>query len=571
VIEWASQFLGHAIANPALLLMAGGFLLAISPRQIHGAWLLAIPAAALVLLWQLPTGLHGQVSLFGFELTTLRVDGLSRIWATIFLIGSFLTGLYALHVRDRIQHVASLIYAGAAVGAVLAGDLVTLFIFWEATAISSVFLIWARRTVRAHIVGLRYLIIQVISGLLLMVGTIIHYRDTGSIAFNHIGLDVAGGWLIFIAFGIKAAFPLLHNWVQDAYPEATVTGTVVLSIYTTKLAIYSLARGYAGTELLITIGAVMTIFPIFFAVIENDLRRVLAYSLNNQLGFMVVGIGIGTNLALNGAAAHAFAHILYKGLLFMSMGAVLHRVGTIKASELGGLYKSMPWTTVFCIVGSMSISAFPLFSGFVTKSMILTAAADGHHWIAWLALLVASAGVLDHSGIKVPFFSFFAHDQGHRVKEAPLNMLLAMGATAFLCIGIGVYPAPLYAILPFEVDYSAYSTVHVITQLQLLMFAALAFIMLYRRGWYPAEIRGLNIDSDWLYRKLLPALAHQTRLGLAAARGGAQAGLGQLGTRGYGWLRSRYGATGVLSRTWNTGVMLVWVAVLLALYLVLYY
>ncbi|WP_423821262.1 Na(+)/H(+) antiporter subunit D [Salinisphaera sp. SPP-AMP-43] len=566
-----SDWLGNALVSPALMLMAGGFLLAATPRLIHAAWLLVLPVVALLLLWELPTGSHGQIELFGFDLTMLRVDGLSRIWATIFIIGSFLTGLYALHVNDRVQHVASLIYAGAAVGAVLAGDLVTLFVFWEATAISSVFLIWARRTVRAHIIGLRYLILQVISGLLLMVGTIIHYRVTGSTAFGHLGLDVAGGWLIFLAFGIKAAFPLLHNWVQDAYPESTVSGTVVLSIYTTKLAIYALARGFAGTEILITIGAVMTIFPIFFAVIENDLRRVLAYSLNNQLGFMVVGIGIGTPLALNGAAAHAFAHILYKGLLFMSMGAVLYRVGTVKASELGGLYKSMPFTAAFCIVGSMSISAFPLFSGFVTKSMILTAAAEQHHWIAWCALLVASAGVLDHSGIKVPFFSFFAHDAGYRVKEAPFNMLLAMAITAALCIGIGVYPAPLYAILPFDAPYSPYTTTHVVNQLQLLLFAALAFVVLFRSGLYPPEVRGINLDSDWLYRRALPAVVAGSRYGLMGLRDrmAGLVGSALLGARSR--LEQAFGGRGVLSRTWTTGVMLLWVTALLAAYLLIYY
>lgn len=566
-----SEWLGHAIASPALLLMAAGFALAATPRLTHAIWLLVVPVAALALLWVLPAGLHGQISLFGFDLTSLRVDGLSRIWATIFIIGSFLAGLYALHVDDRLQHAASLIYAGAAVGAVLAGDLVTLFIFWETTAISSVFLIWARRNVRAHIVGLRYLVIQVISGLLLMVGTIIHYRETGSTAFDHLGLEVAGGWLIFLAFGIKAAFPLLHNWVQDAYPESTPTGTVVLSVYTTKLAIYSLARGFAGTEILITIGAVMALFPIFYAVIENDLRRVLSYSLNNQLGFMVVGIGIGTPLAVNGAAAHAFAHILYKGLLFMSMGAVLHRVGTAKASELGGLYKSMPFTAAFCIVGSLSISAFPLFSGFVTKSMILSAAAENHHWIAWCALLVASAGVLDHSGIKVPFFSFFAHDAGYRVKEAPLNMLAAMAITAALCIGIGVYPAPLYAILPFDIAYSPYTAAHVVNQLQLLLFAALAFVVLFRSGLYPPEVRGLNIDSDWIYRRAVPATVSAMRLALMHLRnrvmGGSAAGI-DAARRGLG---KAFGARGVLSRTWPTGVMLLWVTALLAAYLLLYY
>ncbi|HET7313750.1 Na(+)/H(+) antiporter subunit D [Salinisphaera sp.] len=563
--------LGAAVASPALLLMAAGLMLAVTPRLVRAIWLLGVPVLALMLLWALPTGLHGQVSLFGFDLTMLRVDGLSRVWATIFIIGSFLAGLYALHLDDRLQHVASLIYASAAVGAVLAGDLVTLFIFWEVTAISSVFLIWARRRVRAHIIGLRYLIIQVISGLLLMVGAIVHHRATGSIAFGHLGLEAAGGWLIFLAFGIKAAFPLLHNWMQDAYPESTPTGTVVLSIYTTKLAIYALARGFAGTEILIAIGAVMTLFPIFYAVIENDLRRVLAYSLNNQLGFMVVGIGIGTPLAVNGAAAHAFAHILYKGLLLMSMGAVLYRVGTVKASELGGLYKSMPATAVFCIVGSMSISAFPLFSGFVTKSMILTAAAEQHHWIVWCVLLIASAGVLDHSGIKVPFFSFFAHDAGYRVKEAPANMLAAMAITAALCIGIGVYPAPLYAILPFDVDYSPYTAAHVINQLQLLLFAALAFVTLYRSGLYPPEVRGINIDTDWLYRRALPIVVAGSRRALLGGRkraiGAATIGLAGARQR----LEQAFGVRGVMARTWTTGVMLLWVTALLAAYLLLYY
>jgi multicomponent Na+:H+ antiporter subunit D len=342
---------------------------------------------------------------------------------------------------------------------------------------------------------------------------------------------------------------------------------VVLSAFTTKLAVYALARGFAGEDILITIGAVMTAFPIFFAVIENDLRRVLSYSLNNQLGFMVVGVGLGTELALNGAAAHAFAHILYKALLFMSMGAVLLRVGTVKASELGGLYKSMPWTTLFCIIGGMSISAFPLFSGFVTKSMILTAAAAEHQWLVWTVLLFASAGVLDHSGIKVPFFSFFYHDAGHRVKEAPWNMLLAMGVTAFLCIAIGVWPEPLYAILPFPVDYKPYTSYHIITQLQLLMFAALAFCVLIRKGWYPEEIRSTNLDFDWVYRRLLPAvvkklLAWMWRLD-SAVRAVAMKAVHAVIEK----VAQSHGPGGVMSRNLSTGTMVSWLSVFLALYL----
>jgi len=487
-------------------MIVAGVLAPIIPASIRGWALLFVPVGGFLYTLGLNVGDSSSIEALGYTLQLTRVDKLSLVWGYIFHIAAFLGMLYALHVKDQMQQISALIYAGAAVGAVFAGDLITLFVYWELTAISSVFLIWASRNEIAYKTGMRYLLIQVGSGVILLAGVILWYKQTGSLAFDHIGIETMAGKLIFIAFGIKCAFPLLHNWLQDSYPKATVTGTVILSAFTTKLAVYALARGFAGTEMLITIGAVMTAFPIFFAVIENDLRKVLAYSLNNQLGFMVVGIGVGTELSLNGTASHAFAHILYKALLFMSMGAVLFRTGTCKASELGGLYKSMPFTAVFCTIGAMSISAFPLFSGFVTKSMIMTAAAGEGHWIAWTVLLMASAGVMEHSGIKIPYFAFFAHDSGRRVKEAPWNMLLAMGITAFLCVYIGIYPEPLYAVLPFPVDYTPYTTAHVITQLQLLLFALLAFIVLIRTGWYPAEMPSLNLDTDWNYRRLLPCV-----------------------------------------------------------------
>ena len=425
--------------NPGLILILGAIPVVIMPHALRRIYLLILPLIGLFAVHNLTPGTVVTYETLGLTLELLRVDRLSMVWGYIFNIAAFLAMLFAFHERDTMQQVSALIYAGAAIAAVFAGDLVTLFVYWELTAISSVFLIWAARTERAYRTGMRYLIIQVGSGVILLAGVLLWYNDTGSIQFGHIGIETLAGKLILIAFGIKCAFPLLHNWLQDAYPEATVTGTVVLSAFTTKLAVYALARGYAGTEMLIYVGATMTAFPIFYAVIENDLRRVLAYSLNNQLGFMVVGIGIGTELSLNGTASHAFSHILYKALLFMSMGAVLYRTGTCKGSELGGLFKSMPFTTGFCIVGAASISAFPLFSGFVSKSMILLAVAEEHRWFVWGTLLFASAGVFHHSGIKIPYFAFFAHDSGHRVKEAPWNMLLAMAihrSCAFLLVFI---------------------------------------------------------------------------------------------------------------------------------------
>jgi len=437
------------------------------------------------------------------------------------------------------------------------------------SAIASALVVWAPGTRRAYRAGMRYLAVQLASGMLLAAGAALRWADTGSLAFGLMDLASPGGLPILLAFGIKCAFPLLHNWLQDAYPEASPTGTVVLSAFTTKLGIYALARCFPGTELLIWIGVTMTAFPIFYAVIENDLRRVLAYSMTNQLGFMVVGVGLGTEMALNGAVAHAFADILFKGLLFMSMGAVLLRTGTVKGSELGGLYKSMPWTTGFCIVGAASISAFPLFSGFVTKSMIMTAAAQQGHTLSWLVLLFASAGVFHHAGIKIPYFAFFAHDSGIRCREAPPNMLIAMGLAAALCVGIGTVPGVLYSVLPYAVDYVPYTATHVIDQLQLLVFSALAFAVLMRTGIYPPEMKSVNLDFDWTYRKLAPSLL----CGIAAAWSRAGQAIGQC-------LRSPLEAAagaivglhrpeGGMARTLSTGVTAFWAAVLLGAFLAL--
>ncbi len=539
--------------------------------SMRAALLLLVPVLAALQIWSLPEGNLYQVELLGQQLELMRVDKLSRVFGLIFCIAAFLGNLYAWHIKDTVQQIAAVLYSGSAIGAVFAGDLVTLFFYWEGTAIASVFLIWARRTEGAYHTGMRYLIIQITSGVILLAGTALLYRETGSIAFEQMTLGSLATWLIFLSFGMKCAFPFLHNWLQDSYPAATITGTVILSAFTTKLAVYALARGFAGTEMLIYIGAVMTLFPIFFAEIENDLRRVLAYSLNNQLGFMVVGIGVGTEMALNGTASHAFAHILYKALLFMSVGAVLLRTGTSKASELGGLCRTMPRTALFCLIGAASISAFPLFSGFVTKSLIMDETANEHYPIIWAILVFASAGVLSHSGIKIPYFTFFGHDSGLRPKEAPWNMQLAMGITAFLCIFIGVYPDPLYALLPYDVVYKPYTTNHVIAQLQLLCFALLAFAVLMRSGIHPPEIRAVNLDVDWIYRRLISVLYRPIAalIGLiwTAFSEAALKNLGQFQNLLYRWHSPETG----MARVRPTGAMVIWVAILLAVTLIASY
>lgn len=557
------------VTPPVLIFILGALALPLLPKgATRGLITLFIPIISGWLIWNAPAGLHAQSEIFGLDITLMRVDKLSTIFGLIFSLAAFLAALYAWHVRDAVQQVATLLYAGTAIGAVFAGDMISLFFYWEGTALASVFLIWARRTEGAYQTGMRYLIIQIGSGVILIAGVALHYQATGSIAFESLTGDgpqswPLGTWLIFMAFGVKCAFPLMHNWLQDSYPAATVTGTVALSAFTTKMAIYCMARGFAGTEILIYIGAIMTLFPIFFAEIENDLRRVLAYSLNNQLGFMLVGVGIGTELALNGTAAHAFCHILYKALLFMSVGAVLFRTGTSKASELGGLYRTMPWTMTFCVIGAASISAFPLFSGFVSKSLILSAAADNHYGLVWGVLVFASAGVLSHSGIKIPYFTFFAHDSGKRPKEAPPHMLAAMGITAFLCIFVGVFPSTLYSLLPYEVDYQPYTVSHVLAQMQLLFFALLAFALLMRFGIYPAEKRGINVDTDWLYRKFAPAVVGFTGRFISLIWSEATRGFHNTRYAALDALSRLYGPEGRAARLQPTGAMVLWLAILL--------
>jgi multicomponent Na+:H+ antiporter subunit D len=334
----------------------------------------------------------------------------------------------------------------------------------------------------------------------LLAGIILQIKATGTTEFSFIGLDTLASWFIFIGVAVNAAVFPLHGWLKDAYPEATVTGAVFLSTFTTKSAVYVMARMFPGIELLIWLGAAMAIIPIFYGILENNIRRILAYCIINQVGFMLIGVGIGTELALNGAAAHAFCHILYKALLFMSAGSVLHMTGKTKCTELGGLYRTMPLTCIFGIIGAASV-AFPMFCGFVSKSMTISASSHEHMVRVWLVLQIASVGAFLLAGIKVNFFTFFGKDSGLRPKEAPANMLVAMGIVAFLCVYVGINFELLYKYLPYPVHYEPYTGSHIVGQFQLLFFAALAFILMVKTGFYPRDINAENLDTDWIYRK----------------------------------------------------------------------
>ncbi len=486
--------------HPGLLLIVGAWILPFLKGRIKGAAMLVLPAAALIDCFLMKPGTYGMASFLGQDLVFGRVDRLSLVFSYVFSIMAFLGMIYALHVEDDFQHVAALTYAGSALGVTFAGDFLSLYVFWELMAISSALLVFRRREPSAVAAGFRYLLVHIFGGLILLAGIVLHWSETGSLAFGDMQASSGGmAWaLILAAFLLNAAVPPLGAWLPDAYPEATVTGAVFMTAFTTKSAVYVLLRGYAGTELLVWLGAAMAVYGVVYAVLENDARRLLAYHIISQVGYMVCGVGIGTALATNGATAHAFAHILYKALLFMGAGAVLQTTGLRKLNEMGGLYKTMPVTLGLYMIGAFAISAVPLFSGFVTKSMVISAAGEVHRPVIFLMLTLASAGTFLHTGLKLPYYMFFGKDSGRRGQEPPRNMLVAMGLAAVACVLIGVFPGLLYQRLPNPVDFVPYTLQHVTSTLGMLGFTALGFFLLLK---HLDPEPTISLDTDWFYRR----------------------------------------------------------------------
>lgn len=537
-----------AALHPGLLYLLGALLVAVAPLRLRRSLLVLVAVAALAATAVLPEGRAGAISFAGRTLELLRVDAWSRLFALAFTAIGLLATVYGLHVRARGPHVAAFAYTGSALGAVFAGDLLTLFICWELMAVSSTFLVLGRRTDSALAAGYRYLLVHAVGGTFLLGGILVHLAAGADLAFGALA-GSAGAPLILLGFALNAAIPPLHAWLTDAYPEATVGGAVFLSALTTKTAVYALARGFSGEEFLVWVGVVMALYGVVFAVLENDIRRLLGYHIVSQVGYMVCGIGLGTPLALAGAAAHAFCHILYKGLLFMGAGAVLEMTGRSKLTELGGIGRRMPWTLMLYMVGAFSISGVPLFNGFVSKSLVVAAAEQAQRpGVEWL-LVLASIGTFLHTGLKLPWFTFLGADHGIPAGDPPATMRLAMVGTAAFCILIGVAPHLLYRLLPYPVEYAPYTWSHVLTSIQLLAGTAIGFFALLDKL---AGEPTVTLDADWLYRqggRLLVAMARElvgvttavaagTRGALSRARAAARPTdrAGTLGGRTGSWV-----------------------------------
>ena len=552
---------------PGFILIIAGALLPVLSRDLRNGVILGAPVVTLILIWLIGDGAMFRLSFLGYEIVPVEGDPLARLFATVFAIMAFGGGLFALRQDMILELTAAFIYAGSAIGVAFAGDLITLFVFWEIMALASTLVIWCAGPA-AFGASQRYVAIHLLGGVILMAGIAGEIAATGSTDFTAMSPDTPARWMILIGFLINAGAPPLSAWLPDAYPASSWSGMVFLSAFTTKTAVLVLLRGFPGAEILVFVGLYMVFYGIIYAILENDMRRILAYSIVNQVGFMVTGVGIGTAMALNGTAAHAFTHIIYKALLLMSAGSVLYMTGKQKCTDLGGLFRTMPVTTICGIVGALSISSFPLTSGFISKSMISQGAADEHLATVWFLLTAASAGVFLHAGIKFPWFVFFQKDSGLRPDEPPWNMRLAMILFSVLCIGLGVLPWPLYELLPHPVDYVPYTASHVTSMLQLLLFSGLAFFLML--GWLKRTLT-ISLDFDWFYRGFGKLLAREFSFVSMRAWGALTDRAGRAVQRLIAQVYRHHGPYGILARTWRTGSMAMWTAILLATYLLVYY
>ena len=501
-----SEIFNIQFLHPSVLYILGGLLIPLFKGKVKQGYMLAVALLAFFAVVVMPYGTYGVYEFLNWKLTFGEVDKLSKVFAYIFTIIGVIGVIYSIHVKNDGEHFAAFYYVGGSLGVTFAGDFLTLFLFWEMMAFSSVFLVWFRKSPASIDSGFRYLLWHVAGGLILLAGIIIQYSASGDLSVQYVpfhgwwptDLQSLASFLIVIGFIVNAAVPPFGAWLPDAYPAATVTGAVFMSAFTTKTAVYTLIRVCAGSEMLIVLGVVMAIYGVVYAVLENDARRLLAYHIISQVGYMVAGVGLGTPLAINGVVAHAFCHILYKSLLFMGTGSVLHVTGISKLTELGGLYKTMPRTMIYTVIGGLSISAFPLFSGFVSKSMTVTAFGEAHLTWAFMALMLASAGTFLHTGLKVPYFIWFGKDRGIKAQEPPFNMELAMIIGSLFCVGLWIFYKPLYALLPHRVHFEPYTAYHIWESLQVLLFTQLGFFLLLKKLWCEDTI---SLDTDWFPRK----------------------------------------------------------------------
>lgn len=434
---------------------------------------------------------------------------LAVMFGLIFSVIALIGALYNLHVKDRFEIAAEMVYAGSSLGVVFALSWVEMLVYWELMAVSSWLIVVAGRTEKATKAGFRYLLVHMLGGNLLLAGIVIKLAE-GSTIITCLTTDHpdAAYWLILAGVGVNGAIPPLNAWIADAYPESTMGGTVYMGSYTTKVGVFCLIRLFAGTELLLYFGVFMAVWGACMALIENDLRRLFAYHIISQVGYMVASLAIGSPVGIDGAAAHAFNNILYKGTLLMCAGTVIAVTGRRKISELSGLAKKMPFTAGCFLIASLAIAGFPLLNGFNSKALVMNAVAESGNHLAELLLMVASVGTLFSVTLKLNYFVFFGPcdertavlNEAISEKKIPAARRFAMMLGTLGCMVCGLIPSLVYGLTPYSSDGHPFTVDHVTQYLELFGGATIAFLM-YLDHMKPKE--KLTLDTDWFYRKPL--------------------------------------------------------------------
>lgn len=516
-----------SMLHPGLILILVGFIALLVPRRLRRVVLAVGPFAALFAALNMTVGTDLQFTFMDtFTLGYMYVDKLSYVFCMIFAIMACIGGIYSCHNGNRMEALCSMSYAGCALGVTLAKDWLTMIFFWEALAITSLFLICCRNTAASRKAGFRYLLVHMLGGNLLLGGIFLKVSGGDQMISNlAAGPHDAAFWMILIGVAVNAAIPPVNAWLVDAYPEGTITGSVFLSSFTTKVAVYALIRIFAGTDFLIWFGCFMALYGACYAIMENDMRRLLGYHIISQVGFMVAGVGIGTAMALNGASAHAFSHILYKSLLFMCAGAIIYATGIRKINQLGGIAARMPYVAACFFIAAFSISGVPLFNGFISKTITIAAASEAGYDLAYLLLELASIGTFLSITLKMGYFIFLRPaEKDLEMRKLPVNMYAAMGIGSALCFIYGVYPDLLYRYLPFNAPaYVPFTAAHVLSYIELLGITMVPFIM-YLGKMEPHT--ALSLDTDWFYRRPFSSVVSWVSQALCALC----AGLGR------GWL-----------------------------------
>lgn len=493
------------IFHPGIILIIIGFLAAAVPVRLRKILLTVGPGAVFFFTLFIPADANISFTVFNkYTFYLLEVTPENRTFLFIFTLIAFIGGIYAAHNRSRLEAFASMSYAGATIGATVSGDWGTLIFFWELMAVTSLFLIWANRSDISRKAGFRYLLAHMFGGNILLFGIIIKISQGNSLisSLSEGPRDLAF-WLILLGMAINAAIVPLHFWVPDAYPCGTITGTVFLASFTTKLAVLCMIRVFAGTEFLIWFGVAMILYGALFALIENNFRRLLSYHIISQLGFMIADIGIGSELALNASTALAFSNIIYKALLFMCAGAIIYATGITKINQLGGLARKLPAVCVFFFIAALSIAGFPGLAGFTCKSLSVVAAEHAGLEAVVLLMKIGSIGTVLSICFKMGYFLFFGKPKtALEIRKPPANMYTAMGITSGLCILYGIAPLLIYRMLPYAMDYHPYSPAHILEYIQLLTVAAIPFLM-FLKNMLPHT--ALSLDTDWFLRKPLAA------------------------------------------------------------------